>query len=199
MSMPVDREFMAQAIVVAGVCAGAWMMLVRPKAQELSRLEQQIAETAHSGGMTPQGIEALAASIASSSQRMDEIRRQNAAAEDTSALYGAIMNLASQRSVRVLAVQPSPLKETSRQSAIMAARLTINVQGQFNDIARFLDDMARVDAFIRPMSLQMTPADDLGEGAVNVHFGCDVLAFNAEHMLKGKAADATGGNPNGQS
>jgi hypothetical protein len=45
----------------------------------------------------------------------------------------------------------------------------------------------------------MTPADDLGEGAVNVHFGCDVLAFHSDHLLKGSKIATTGGAGNGQS
>jgi hypothetical protein len=200
-NLPVDREFVAQAVIVAAVCAGAWIMLVQPKAQELARLERQIAETDHAGeALTPQGIEALAARITVSGQRLEEIRRHNAVAEDTSVLYGTIMGLATRRSVRVLAVQPSPLKETAKDSEIQAARLTINVQGRFDDVARFLDDMTGVDAFIRPMSLQVTPADEIGEGAVNVHFGCDVLAFNSDNVLKGaKAASAPTGGANGQS
>ncbi len=202
MNLPVDREFLSQVVIVTAVCAGAWFMLVQPKSAELARLEQQMSKGGEvSAFATPQGIETLAVKLESFNGGLDDIRRRNAVAEDTSALYGTIMSLAGRHSVRVQAVQPSPLKETSRQSPIKAARLTINVQGQFDDVARFLDDMAGVDAFIRPTALQLTPTDGAGEGAVNVHFGCDVLAFDSDSVLRGatKRAAATGGNANDQS
>jgi Tfp pilus assembly protein PilO len=201
MSLPFDREFISQVVIVTAVCAGAWFMLVQPKAVELARLERQMSANGETGALsTPDGIEALAGRVQQYNLRLGEIRRQNAVARDTSQLYGTIMNLAAARHVRVQAVQPSPPKDSSRQSPVRVARVTINVQGRFNEVSRFLDDMAQVDAFIRPTSLQMTPTEMDGEEAVSAHFGCDVLAFECDTVLggPGEAPMIAGGTANGQ-
>jgi hypothetical protein len=165
-------------------------MFVQPKSQELARLEQQIAAGSEVAGFaTPQGVEALAARLEAYGERLESVRRCNGIAEDTSALYGTIMDLAGRHEIRVQSLQPSPLKQTDKNSPVKAARLTISVQGNFASVSRFLDDVAGIDAFIRPVSLQMTPADDArAEAAVNVHFGCDVLAFDTDNVLKRDAA-----------
>jgi Tfp pilus assembly protein PilO len=205
MSLPLDREFIAQVVIVTAVCAGAWLMLVQPRCHELAHLEQQMQESGQGSAFaTPDGIEALAGKLQAFNVRLADIRRRNLAAEDTSGLYGTIMDLAAKRDVAVQSVQPSPLKELSKQSPIKATRVEVAVVGRFDQVARFMDDLAAIDAFIRPTSLQLMPVDGGGEDAVSARFGCEVLTFTVNEVLVNPApvavaaAASTNGGANGQ-
>lgn len=183
--MTIDREFISQVVIVLAVCAGAWMMLVQPKTSELARLERQLSESASTPALASQeGIEALATKFASFKQRLVTIRRRNAVAEDTSSLYATIMRMATEENVRVQALQPTPAKQAgAKPDAVRVARLEMTLAGAYDDVARLIDRVAAIDAFIRPSSLQLIPIDGQAEQAVSARFGCDVLAFTIEETL----------------
>lgn len=188
-----DREFISQLVIVLAVCAGAWMMLVQPKTAELARLERQLAETAQTSALSSQeGIEALADRFASYRRQLDTIRRRNAVAEDASSLYATVMRLATDSQVRVQAMQPTPAREqvSGKPEPVKAARLEMTLSGSFENIAKFIDRVAEIDAFIRPSSLQLIPIDNPQERAVSARFACDVLAFDIDARLAGVGEQA---------
>ena len=194
--MSIDREFISQVVIVLAVCAGAWTMIVQPKATEVARLEAKMAESAGGAGLSSQeGIEALAGKVTEYKRRLEVIRRRNGEAEDTSALYATIMRLATESGVRVQAIQPTPAREDNgKPAAVRVARLEMTLSGPFPNIARFVDRMGEIDAFIRPAALQMIPIDGETQQAVSARYACDVLAFTIDAALAG-----VGETTNGQS
>lgn len=193
MNLPIDRDFVARLLIVLGVCAGAWLVFVQPRQRELSRLERQLVEATQSSSQTSQeGLEALANKFGAFRQRLQEVNRRNAVAQDTSSLYATIMRLAGNHQVRVQGMQPVPPRDTAVPQAVRAARLEMTLSGDYDNIARFIDAVAKIDAFIRPSSLEVIPLDDDRSRNVSARFGCEVLAFNVDSALAsgGDAADA---------
>lgn len=186
MNSIIDREIVAQAVIAVAVCAGAWLMLVQPRAQETDRLEAHLASSTASVDLaTHESVEAMAARVRGFKARLDEVRARNLVAEDTSALYATIMRKAAELGVRVQSLQPAPLKEVAKNSPVRTARLEMTVEGHYDDVARFLDRVADINAFIRATSLQVTPVDRSEPGQVSARFGCDVLAFAIDGALAG--------------
>ncbi len=188
-----DREFISQVVIVLAVCAGAWMMLVQPKTAEIARLEHQLAESSQTSSLSSQdGIEALAGKFATFGRQLETIRRRNAVAEDASSLYATVMRLASESQVRVQAMQPTPARETAsgKAEAVKVAKLEMTLSGSFENIARFVDRVTQIDAFIRPSGLQLIPIDNPSERAVSARFSCDVLAFDIDAKLAGVGEQA---------
>lgn len=192
--MSIDREFISQVMIVLAICAGAWMMLVQPKAGEMARLERQLAQAAHATADSPQdGLEAMAARFVASKKNLTEIQRRNIQAEDTSSLYATIMRLASETNVRVQALQPTPPRQSNgRQEAVRVARLEMTLSGPYENVARFLDRVGEIDAFVRPSALQVIPIDEPAAQKVSARYACDVLAFTLDETLAsaGESANA---------
>jgi Tfp pilus assembly protein PilO len=186
MNLAVDRDFIAQVVIVLAVCAGAWLMLVQPKTREVKRLEAELAAAEDASGMaTQEGVESLVAKVDGFRMRLSEIRARSAVAEDTSSLYATIMRRAAEQQVRVQSLQPAPLKELGKNSPVRVARLAMTVEGRYDDVARFLDSVAEIYAFIRPASLQLIPVDGQQPDQVSARYGCDVLAFAVDSALAG--------------
>ena len=183
--MSIDRDFMAQLLIVMAVCAGAWLMLVQPKAREMARLERQLAEAAKAAAGSPQdGLETLAARFASSKKNLVEIQRRNGQADDTSSLYATMMRLATETNVRVQALQPTPPRQSNgKPEPVRVARLEMTLSGPYENVARFLDRVGEIDAFVRPSALQLIPIDEPNSQKVSARFACDVLAFTVDGAL----------------
>ena len=193
MNLPIDREFVAQMVIVLAVCAGAWMMLVQPKQAELAHLQTQLAESGHASQLASEdGIQTLAAKCAAFKKRLQDVHRRNTVVDDTSSLYATIMRLANEHHVHVQAMQPTPPRDLGKQQAVRVARLEMTLSGPYEDVARFLDAVADIDAFIRPATLDLIPINDDQMRSVSARFGCEVLSFNIDTLLAsgGEATDA---------
>lgn len=196
------RDLLAQTAIIMAVCIGAWMMLVKPKMDQLARAAQELREkkAAASNPMNQQAIEAAAKRMSGIRTRLADISACNELANDSSRLYGLIMNLAQANAVHVHSLQPGTiLGAPSKPSAsadecqVKVNRLNLMLEGSYEDVAMFLDSLCSLEAFIRPVNLHLNPARRNGANSVEAHFGCDVLSFTFSPALAELAAAATQG------
>lgn len=198
MNIAVPRQLVAQAIIVLAVCVGAWIIVVKPKAAELVQLEQTISEsTAALSSMSPETVENLQRKIASVQKRVAQVKLHNQLAEDSSRLYGLVMDLADEHGVQVQRLQPgSGLKKPNSESPFGSMKIDLTVEGRFSAIATFLEQITNLEAFIRPVSLQITPTTTAdGASIATAEFGCEVLSFTLADALVNLKPGATDGRP----
>lgn len=199
MNLPIDREFIAQAVIVMAVCVGAWMFVAKPQAQELAKVEHEVAAAvASTAPLKPATIEAAAKRMDSSKRRLEEIEAFNQFADDSSKLYGMVMDLADIHGVQVQSLQPSAVKLASDAPFTMM-EVDLIVEGQYESVAAFIDAINQIKAFIKPVSLQMTPTSAQGQPRVTAAFGCGVLSFTlGEALTVQPTAQAQGESTRGQ-
>jgi hypothetical protein len=111
----VDRDLIAQVVIIIAACVGGWMVFVHPKAAELDSIERVI-ELHSSHAEAPHGLsddELDRSTIERAAQRMGEIRRRvgeielaNAIGRDSSRLYATMTDLARRHGVQVQNLQP---------------------------------------------------------------------------------------------
>ncbi len=188
------REFGTFALIVLAVCVGAWMLLVKPKADEISKIQQTIAEQkqAAANPMNQQVIEEAAKRTQTMKARLAEVTSCNTLANDSSHLYGLIMDSADAHGIHVQSLQPSGAKQTIEEGNFESVRLIMSVDGPFEKVAEFFESVCTLNAFIRPVKLQLIPSQLPGQTTVEANFECDVLSFGLTSAL----ADM-GGSTNG--
>ncbi len=194
--MTIDRDFLAQVVIVLAICAGAWLVVVQSRAAEVARLQGQLSEIGSTSALASQeGIEALAAKFATYKSRLQAIEQRNRVSVDTSSLYASIMRLATESQVTVHSLQPTQARDSgNRPQAVRASRLEITISGKFEDVSRFLDSVFEIDAHIRPTGLHLIPTDHGDKRIVSARFTCEILAFAVDEALA-----SIGGANNGQS
>lgn len=214
MSARSTRELIAQAAIVLAVCVGAWMMLVKPKIDEVARLEQEIATMSANPAqaVNQQTVEGAARKVSAVKERVRHIHDFNALANDSSRFYGIVMDLADSHGVQVHNLQPGSSRQTTEDGKVIITRITLGAEGDYARLATFLDAVCSVDAFIRPVSLQLDPSRDETRATVEATLTCDVLNFPIDpalgDLLAGPATDerqggaiissAAGGSSHGQ-
>ncbi|MCI0363377.1 MAG: type 4a pilus biogenesis protein PilO [Phycisphaerales bacterium] len=197
MNINIPRELAAQAVIVLAVCIGAWIAVVKPRAAELVQLEQTISESSSSlNSMSPETVENLQRKIASVQKRVAQVKLHNQLADDSSRLYGLVMDLADEHRVQVQRLQPGlELKKANAESQFAAMKLDLTVEGRYEAVAAFLEQITNLEAFIRPVSLQITPTTVDGTPTATAEFGCEVLSFALAEPLMGVKAGGADGQP----
>ena len=188
-----SRELAAQAVIVLAVCVGAWAIVVKPKIDELGRLDQRMTEQSSSEtDLNQQSVEDAARKITTLRDRIREINAFNSLASDSSRLYGIVMDLADAHGVQVHNLQPGSTKQTSNDGKVTLTRVTLGVEGDYAPVASFLDALCEVPAFIRPVSMQLDPARDSNSTSIEAILTCDVLSFAMDNTLEQLVASASG-------
>ena len=191
MTGSVDRQLIAQLVIVYGLCFGAWMMLVDPKAAALRKVQAELEASQQRPVLLEQeSIEVMAGRMGGVRERLIEVARLNRMAEDSSELYTAIMDLAETSGVTVQLVQPGRVHAPTEESTVSMAQFHVTVEGFYPSVAEFLDAVGDLDGFVRPRHLALTPID-LGEkGYVLARFTCEALRFELPkslvHMVGGR-------------
>jgi Tfp pilus assembly protein PilO len=195
--MNIPRELAAQAVIVLAICIGAWIAIVKPRAAELVQLEQTIAESQTSlSAMSPETVENLQRKIASVQKRVAQINLHNQLADESSRLYGLVMDLADEHKVAVQRLQPGQeLKKANSESQFASMKLDLTVEGRYESVAAFLEQITNLEAFIRPVSLQITPTTVDGTPTATAEFGCEVLSFALADPLVGLRAGVAHAKP----
>jgi Tfp pilus assembly protein PilO len=186
-----DRSFLSQAVIIIAVCIGAWMMLVKPQVDEIAILESQIADVAAlPQGMGQQTIQDIAGRMSELHARVADIQQRNQFASDTSKVYGLLTDLAAQHHVHLQGLQPGAPSPGATKESITVGRIELTVDGSYDDVARFVDGINNLHAFIRLESLQLSPAVLAGKTGVIARLGFDVLKFEMADALKGLGGGA---------
>ncbi len=177
MSVTIDRDLLMQVVVVVGSCLGGWVLLVEPKAEKLHEIEAQIIEdrTKASAG-SHVGVIRIAEYAPKLHARADEIEAKGHAARDSAGLYGMMMNLAQESSLKVRNIQPR-VERGKANDQISRTHIDGIVEGKYERLASFLNALGGVGAYIRIQSLRITPTDVGDEHAAVMQLGCEVLSF----------------------
>ncbi|MHC5002831.1 MAG: hypothetical protein ACYTJ0_06875 [Planctomycetota bacterium] len=184
MSLAINRDLIAQVIIILAVSIGGWMMFVEPAMRELSRLEGEIAGAATSAPAISQAtVEMAAARIGEIREWVGEVRRRNVEAADSTTLYGKIMKLAADHGVVVRQLQPNTDDRDGDEGPIEVSRLEMTLEGGFEQVATFIDEIDGIGGFLRPSSLQLAPMVRDDRQLVGARFVCESLRFTLGENL----------------
>ena len=179
MRVPTDRDLVMQAFIALGFCIGGWMIFVKPQVEELTKLEAEIAIIeSESSSVSSAVFERIAAEAPRVNRRAQDIRTKGALAQDSAGLYSQIRTLATDQDVQIKNVRRGPEREsTAGVTTYVVQRVDMKVEGEFEQIARFLDSLRSIDTYLRPVSLQVSPTTG-GNGSFTVmQFGFESVRF----------------------
>jgi Tfp pilus assembly protein PilO len=183
MSLPVDREFITQAIIALGACLGGWMFFVQPKAEEVRALDADITKLrARSTGPSHEAVEQIAKQAPKLRDRCIEIEARGAMAKDTSLLYGQVMSLAKEHDVQVRNLRPGEQKP-GRTKSVIATRIDMTAEGEYEQIAEFLGALDGIRAYLRTTSVQIAPTKRVGGSYAVVQLGFEALQFRLPKVV----------------
>jgi Tfp pilus assembly protein PilO len=179
MNGPLDRQLLAQLIIIVALCAGGWMMIAQPQIDEMHEWQARIAEIRDTRSSVGEGtIERMADELTAVRQRFRAIRSRNAFADDSTRIYGVIMDLANQHGIAVQRLDPgSAQRGADKEESIRITTLDITVDGGYEQVARFLEAVGELDGFIRPVTLTITPRQEEDRMFVEARFACQALRF----------------------
>lgn len=193
MSPVLDRQFFSQVVIVLAMCIGGWMMFVEPRAQELADLDA-VVEQGESAADTQAPDEAqmmkLLQRVKAIENRVDEIKEAGEYALNTSALYGRLTAAARAEQIELTNLVPGERRASASDKRVQVIPLTMTLRGEYEPVARFLDQISDIGGFIRPRGINIAPLRADGREQVLVRFTCEALAFDmpeALHAMEGGA------------
>jgi Tfp pilus assembly protein PilO len=179
MNGPLDRQLLAQLIIIVALCAGGWMMIVQPQIDELHELRATIAQARSTQTSLGEGtIEQMADELTAVRDRFRRIEARNTFADDSTQIYGLIMDLAAEHGIAVQRLDPGSNQRTGdEEEKVHITTLDITVDGGYEQVAMFLEAVGDLDGFIRPVTLTITPRQDEDRSFVEARFACQALRF----------------------
>lgn len=185
MNGPLDRQLIAQIIIILAICAGGWMIIVQPQIDELTRLQATIAEIRNSQVPMGEGtIEQMADELTKVRDRFRRIETRNEFAGDSTRIYGLIMDLADEHGVTVQRLDPgSDQRSADEDAPVNVTTLDMTIEGGYEQVAIFLESVEHLDGFIRPLTLTLTPREEEGRSFVEARFACQALRFALPDVL----------------
>lgn len=185
MNTGLDRQFFAQVVVVLAVCIGGWMMFIEPRAEELAQLDAVIEQGA--SGLPDMPDEAVMSSIverlSSVEDRVTKISRASAYALNTSTVYGQLTDIAAAHNVELKNLTPGQRTLIGPDQSAYITPLTMTLSGDYEAIARFIDELDGFGAYIRARSLSITPLSDQGRDIITARVTCEALGFDLPPAL----------------
>lgn len=185
MNLPIDRDFVVQAFIALSLCVGGWMFLVAPGAGELRELDAVIADRRRlAASMDHTKLEEIARYAPVIRQRTRDIHAAGNFSKNSSALYGRISSLAKQHEVKVKNLRPGVEHQMGgKDNRFIVMRIDMTVDGEYERIARFLESMDEIGAYLRPVFVQIAP----GKGEVGsftvMQLGFEAIRFNLPDSL----------------
>ncbi|UCD74644.1 MAG: hypothetical protein JSV91_12750 [Phycisphaerales bacterium] len=196
MNVTFRRDLLAQTVIVLALCIGGWMLFVQPTVEELQEVEAIIAYSrAGAAGLNQEAIEDMADRMSGLRRYVLDVRRRGRLADDSSRLYGLIMDLAQEHGVTVQSLEPGSGREMSVDGRVGRTRIEITLEGEYQQVASFLSALQNVEGFIRPTSLSLTPREKEAERQLVVaRYSCEALSFTLSEALSNLAGkvDADG-------
>lgn len=184
MSIWRDRQIMVQAIIVAAVCIGGWVMLVQPRVAELHSLEAIIAQ---SGPDSPRPSDEIIKRVAEQAVivkgRVSDVVSRSQMARDSSWLYRQLMALAAEHGVVVESVNPAAVVPSAPGKPVSINSIDMVLQGNYEQIAKFLEAVDRLGGYLRPGALTLTPLEMDTRALITAHFVCEALSFDLPEPL----------------
>jgi Tfp pilus assembly protein PilO len=182
----IDRQLIAQVVIIVAVCAGGWMTFVEPRIDELHRLQATIAEASSNPlPMGQESIEQMADQFAKVRDRFRRIEVRNDFAGDSTRIYGLIMDLAEEHGVTVQRLDPGSdgRSDDDEEAPVRFTTLDMTIEGGYEQVAVFLEAVEALDGFIRPVTLSVTPREEEGRSFVEARFACQAVRFTLPEEL----------------
>ncbi len=184
MNLPIGREFFAQIFIILGICVGGWMVLVEPSKARLHELEQIIAEHhAQSAALNHSIVEKIAVQAPVLRALCREVESRSRLAQDSSGLYGLVMDLAKAHQLQVQNLSPRLDSGGTAARTVHRARTDVTMEGEYEQLAGFLQALDELDAYIRPTSLSLSPTGREGRPRVAVQLGFEAFGFDLPPVL----------------
>jgi Tfp pilus assembly protein PilO len=188
----IDRELIAQLVIVTAIAIGGWLMFVDPGVRETVQLEHELELQAKA---QQQGVGA--ASLDQVLQRLDvmrsrsrEIIARNEIGQETTRLYSLVRDLAEQHEVTLRRLQPGRGRATPGRN-VATNQLEMHFESSLDAVAGFVDAVESIDGFVRPESLTLTP---LSDERVSGRYACSVLYFPLEDVVAQMEGDPNAGS-----
>ncbi len=184
--MQLDREFVTQMFVAIAVCVGGWMVFVQPKAAELQQLERTIRQERSKTGLVDiASVEQVARQAPHVRKRADEIKSRGALAQDSSMLYGKIMDLAKHHDVQVKNLRPGAERQRGdKENPMTVVRIDMTAEGEYDKVARFLDAVQDSGAYLRTVAVQIAPTKRTDGAYTVMQLGFEAIRFSLPKVLK---------------
>ena len=193
MSGVVDRQMIAQVVIMLAVCVGGWMMIVEPKVEEITELEASIAEASADPALASgDNVEQLAQRMIDMRERARRIERRSALAKDSSRLYSAIMDMVAEHGVIVHRLDPASDRRMSSDDAMGVTTFNMNVEAGYEQLAKFIDALERMEGFVRPTMVTVNPVRSEGEARVEARIVCEAMHFTAPEALAALTGEGGG-------
>jgi Tfp pilus assembly protein PilO len=187
MNGTLDRQFLAQALIILALCVGGWMMIVEPKLSEINRLEAEIAEAKANPALLEQtAVEEMARRIGRVKAQVQAVQQQNQFARDTALIYAEIMDLADDHQVELLRLDPGSRHAGEREpdeESVQKITFDLTIEGTYENVARFLTAVQDIDGFVRPIALAVTPRVVEGRPRVEATLKCEAVSFTLSEAL----------------
>lgn len=195
MNAQTSRSLISQVVIGFMICAGGYMMLVEPTERELAlvradltKVQQQAAQQSTSL-MSISQVDVMKKSLFNQARA---IALRNSAGQSEGTLFEAIMNLAAGTGVRVDSMNPSA--SSARPTATAAApapgapaatkpvdrRLayTMNVQCDYNQLARFLEQLQSSLGYTDVRSVRISPSTEPGSRLISAQIETEHVFFD---------------------
>ena len=177
------REYIAEGAILIAIVIGAWFVFVDGKRTELARLETELTALNGPGhGASPEMLAALDREFAIAGQTVTQVQARNALAGDASELYDTIMSLANACHVQVHQLNPGTVRGGAGKSPDKVVRVSISLTASYSNLAKFIDELQSLDAFIRPLSMSSTPSPDR-HGLCAADLDLELLSFSVQPGL----------------
>jgi len=184
MTFRFDRDLVVRIIIGFSLTAGAWIFFSQPRAAELSRLEKKVSEFhKRTSAIGIAASEQVVRNVQAIRKQLDQISARNAVSQDSSILYGLIKDLALHHDVHVQKLQPTPEPPNKRNDMITISKVVMTVQGDYEQIANFIDSLQEFGGQVRPMSIHLGALPSQSNEMVNVRLACDVISFELPESL----------------
>lgn len=185
MGLPIDRDLIVQAFIALSFCVGGWMFLVEPGARELreldaiSKQQSRIAES-----IDYVSLQKSADKAPQLRHRTRDIFAAGQFATDSSALYSRITDQSKEHDVRVKNLRPGIERQMGEEGhRFVVTRLDMTVEGDYEQIARFLEAMDEIGAYLRPVSVQIAPSKGESGSSTVMQLGFEVIRFDLPESL----------------
>jgi hypothetical protein len=173
-----------QAAIALGACLGGWMFFVQPKAVEIQELQSSIQKLrASTASMSHLSVGQIAELAPALRERSREIETRGEFAQDTSQLYGRIMDLAKQHGVQVKNLRPGDQK-FGKDKRLTVTRIDMTAEGEYESVADFFASIDAIGAYVRPTSVQIAPTKRTGGAYTVLQLGFEVLQFHLPKVVK---------------
>ncbi len=189
MTEPARSQIGAHAAIAAAVIVGAQFVLVDPargRAAEAQAQTQHLQQTIAQAQAQPPAAGTSAARTERLRTEREAVARANALA-DPAVLVAAIQDLGAAAGVRVDRIDPEkthPRDEMRKgdpgasNAPTHAVELTIDANGTYASIARFVRDLEARPGFVRTEKIDVRPSMRPGDDTVSVTIQTSQLAFD---------------------